>query len=351
MEASAPAVSAAGLSGAMLRAFALIALAGAVIGRALAPALPGSRAGIGLWIAIFDRSAAVLAQLTCVFGFLIVTRLLLSGLRERKLGITYRLLALPLAAASATLVLASGREALPPHFTLGVAASSAIVALASAAHALSSARTRAVGLVLGLAGTAALVFAVARLMSINASERALASLFDTSRSIATFGFVLDIATMAIAALWLASRRWLRLAVTLSVLLTIAALFAWNAARSTTYDQALWQVLLARTLDELVRHPAPLVPLFVRHAVEVLALMTAGALLLARPRALPLQTALALTLMSRASTDIPLFALLLLVAALLAALASLDATESNENSEAVEARASTSGTTADSRRDT
>lgn len=314
--------SVAGLSGGLLRAVAALALLATVIARGLAPALPGSAAGISGWIRASGTTAMLLSQLLVVSGALVVFRLLIRTLRKSELGVFYRLLAVPLGAAALTIIMAAAEGPTRPVMALGLAVVTATVAIAATFPTLSTPRTRAAGFVLGAVGVGSFVHVLSRVLAIRASEQALASLFTMSQSVATLSFVLDVASIVLVAVWLGARNRSRAAVIAVVLVGVSSAVAWGAMRGSSYDASLWEVLASRSLAELTRHPAPLVLAPLQYSVEVLALLTAGVALVVPKRNLPIQALVALALLARVSTDIPLCALCLVMAALLGPLASL-----------------------------
>jgi hypothetical protein len=308
----------AGLPSGAFRALAVVALLAIVIGRGIAPALPGAKAGIATWIMIGERLSALLSQMLLVGGSLVLIRLLVVMLRDPRLPAAYRLLVVPAGAAVLALVVSSATHTLNAEVTLGLALCSAVLAAAAAPLALRAPATRAVGLVLALAATAALLHVLARLVALRASEHALASVFLLARSISTAAFVIDAASLIAAAVWLIARHWIRGLIVVAVLLVVAAIVSFGALHGSRYDAPLWQVLAGRALGEMVRHPTPLVLPVLRYLAEVSALLLAGAAALAPRRVPVIAAALSLTLLARSSTDVPLLALVMTVAALLAA---------------------------------
>jgi len=304
----------------LLMALALLA---SIEARGIAPALPGSKAGIGSVIAAADRLAAFLTQLFALGGTMLAVRLGLASLRERTLGLFYRLLAVPATGAVVTLVLASTTQPLDTRVTLLLAIVSSLLAVGAAVRCLPSPATRAAGFVLALVGAAALTRITAAVLAGRASEQALVTMFGFARAVSTFAFVLDLASLAIVGLWLTGRNWTRGALALGSMLVVAALVAWGATRGSQYDARLWQVLAARSLAELTTDPAPLVVPQLRYAVEVLAWLLAVVVLFSRQRSAWIKAAISAALLSRATTDVPALALCLTLGALLAALVAFD----------------------------
>ena len=305
--------------GRSLRALAALGLFAVVVGRGLAPALPGTTAGIGRYIVLADRVASLLSQLFLIAGVTIAVRLILESVRHPRLGLGYRAATAPAAALVVVLVMMAASQALDPQISLAMAVSSTAMAIMALPTALTSARARAAGLVLATAALSSATQIAARAFAIHSSNQALTSLFLFSRGVATFALVLDILGIALVGIWLGARRWKWALAAAAAVVGASAFFAWAALKGSSYPAEAWQVIAARTLTAMTRHPAPLVLPHLRWMVEVLALF-AAALAVAVPTRLPrLQAALALALLARASTDIPLLALCLVLAALIAGL--------------------------------
>jgi hypothetical protein len=77
-----------------------------------------------------------------------------------------------------------------------------------------------------------------------------------------------------------------------------------------------EIVLSRSLAELVRHPLPFAPLWLLQGFELLTWCVAVALIVWRRCPAALQVALALALLSRTWSDVPAFALFFILAALL-----------------------------------
>lgn len=312
----------AGLPGSVPLALAALALFASVVARGLTPALPGSRDGIAGLIHWSEVVASLASQCLVLGGALLSFRLIIVTLRERDLGIIYRLVAVPAGAGVLTLIMASASHYQEPGPSLGLAVASAVLALGAMPLVLASSRTRALGFVLGLAGASAFVHVVARVMAIKASDQALPSLFMTARGLATASLVLDVAAMVVVMLWLsASRRRAGIGVAVGIA-AVAGFVAWGAVRGSGSDVPFWQVLAARSLSGMVRSPTPLLLPFIRDFVEVAAALVAAAAVLFPRKASGIQAAMAFALVARSSSDIPLLALCLVLAALLGPLIAL-----------------------------
>jgi hypothetical protein len=307
---------------ALLRGLGALALLASLLARGIAPALPGSMTGIGLWIVLSDQAAAFLSQLFVVASSLLAVRLLVAAVREPRLGAAFRVGAVPTAAAVLTLVIAATKGPIDAQWTLGLGLVSALLAAGAAPLALRVAHTRAVGLVLGFAATAAVLQVCARLVALQASGQALPTLFGTARSLATAGLAVDVVVLALVGLWLAAGRWKWAALVAGPLLASCLTLSWAAVCGSHYQAPVWQVFASRIFAELTRHPTPWVPPLLRYAVDIATFATVVALLVSRRRDAAVHVAVALALLVRGATDIPVLALALALAALIAALASL-----------------------------
>ena len=310
------------LSGRSLRALAALSVLAALVARGIAPALPGSMTGIEHWIVASDRAAAFLSQLLVISGSMAALWLLLAILRDTRLGPVFRLWAAPVAAAVITLVLAAARGPIASKWTLGLGFCAAALAASAVRPALRRATTRAPGLVLALAATAALLQVVARLVAVHASEYALPTVFWIARLLASGALLLDATVLTIVVTWLGAGRWARVVAVAGIVLAVVILGSWGAVRGSQLSASLWQVLAARSLAELTRHPTPFVAPPVRFAVELGVLATTAIALLSRRRGHAIHALMVFALVARGATDIPALALMLTLAALIAPLAAI-----------------------------
>jgi hypothetical protein len=303
------------------RLVALAALLATLIAHALAPALPGSNVGIGRLILGVDQLAAFLSQFLVVIGTATAVRLLMRSMIERRLSYLQRLVSVVLSAAAIPIVLSAANRQIEPVWLSTLVCLSAAVALVSVVPALRRPEARAAALVLGVATLASLVWASARIMALEASNIAYSSLFEVAQGIASLGLLLDAASIALAAFWLGRQRrdarWLVPAAAL-----LAAFVVWAAASGDGADT--WQVVVSRSLAALAPHPDPLVSVSLRYFIEAWAVLLAGVALWSQRRT-QLGSTLAFALLARASGDVPICALMLLLAALSTSFQSLTAT--------------------------
>ena len=302
-----------------LRCLALLAVAATLMGRAIAPALPGSMTGIGRWIVGAEDAAAFLSQLFAVSGAAVLLVLLLNLLRSPRVAVPFRMGVAPASAAICTLVVAAAAGPIDANWTLGLGLLSAALAAAATPLALRAESTRGVGIVLGLGALAALVHVGSRLIAVQASIRALPGVFTVARGVATAGLVLDLVVLLLAFVWAVRSRILPAVAIGSVILALSATASWGALRGVHYEASTWQVLAARTLAEFCRHPMPLVDPSLRFFVDVATWSTTVGVLLARGRGHAQASTVALVLLAHHATDIPALAMAMALAGLLAPL--------------------------------
>jgi hypothetical protein len=304
----------------LMRWLAGLGVLAAVLAKGLAPALRGWRSGIGRWIARADSAAALLSQLLVVCAVMMCFRALLATLRERKVPALQRLAIVPAAAGVLTLTIAASKADLTPKLTLAIGCASSLVTLVSGFRAIHLPRTRALGLVLGIVGTAAIIQTAVRAVALEASDRALAELFYTARALATLGLGLFVVAVAIVVAWLlAGMRHGTIAAGAALL--ACGLLAWAADAGSRYGASGTTYLLGRTLMELSRPPSPLIAPLVRHWVLLVSLAASCAAVLWPGRDRLVQGCLALVVLAGVEADVPILGLLLVLAALSAALAS------------------------------
>lgn len=305
----------------LARVIAGLMLLALILGRAIAPALIGSSAGIANIIDTVQHLAAGISQLMLVAGCLVIVRLLLLTLREQELSAIYRLLVVPLSAGAVMMMVNAHDSRLNLAVTLAPAISAALLAMWASPFALRDPRSRALGIVLGFSGLLALAQVGSRLLGIIASNQALADLFTAARGVATFSLLLDTATIGFVGYWLLAPHPQRGAIVGGILVVLAAGIAWVGSTGAGPDANTAQVLVGRSLDELTPNPSPFVAEPLRHAIEVLALLVAGVCVFARRTEAATAGAMSMVLLARGSTDIPLCAESLLIASLMAPLIS------------------------------
>jgi hypothetical protein len=301
------------------------ALVASTLGRAVAPALPGSTAGIGGLISGIEQLAGFSSQFMAVMGVSTCVRLLLTTLDAPSRS--YRSLAILTTMAGLPMVISASSRHLATGWLLALVGVSATLALAAARPALQVPQSRAAGLMLLTVTLGSLVSASGRLLALYASQEVEAELFGLARGIATAGLFIDALSLLVAVVW-AARRWRFGMVLVASLACLAAFVVWTGVQSGPAEAAGWSRFLGRALASLTAHPDPLVSPGLRYFVEIYALFVA-ALTLGPRRPAGVGEALCFALLARVSGDVPSCALMLMLASLCAVRASLQPVRPHE----------------------
>lgn len=298
-----------GLSLAVLAGLALFAN---LFGRLLAPALFGAASGV--WTMVIQAVANVSSQVVAAGGVVFALWTVGVTLARTQLGVAYRMIVIPAAIATSalTMVAAAGRV-LEPELGGALAISAITAAAASAPLVLMLPSSRAVGLATTLTAVAgAFDFAGMRL-SAEAIERGSVAWYRVASALATCGFLLEVLVVTLAVGWLSARRRGRAILLGTLSAVLALLMIWALRRTSTSSASTFEIVVARSLASVLRAPAPFVPPAARLMLDAASWVVAVAALGATRRA-PLAPVLALCLIARGSLDIPIPALLLVVAA-------------------------------------
>jgi hypothetical protein len=287
-----------------------------VIGRGIAPAIPGLAVGIAPFITLSGRVAAFLSQLVAAGGVAAAIRLAGGALRLPKLDLGYRLVALPGSAIVIALVMAAWARPLAPELCRMMAFAAIAASLSGALASLRASETRASGMVLGAAGLSGL----AHLLSRELLRRATDHLDSGNRpwiiALTTLATVLDLVTLGLCLTYLGQGKLRKIALVAALILVPALALGVFAAHGSAPGASVLRVLAERALGQLSRATTTAVPGALRFTVTAALLFAAGACV-ARPgergRA---SVVLSMSLLSLGATDMPLPALWLVVAALL-----------------------------------
>jgi hypothetical protein len=304
----------------------LAALIATVVGRGIAPALPGSSTGIGPLIASVEQVAAFSTQFMAVMGVSTCVRILLSTLDCPSR--TFRWSAIIVSAAALPVVISASSRALPPAWLISLVGLSAALGVAAARPALQAPQTRAAGLMLLAVTLGSLVSGFGRVLALYASQEIEARLFGVARGIATLGLLVDALGVAVAAIWLARRSRVGLAL-VALLASLAGAVVWFGAAGGELPQAqALGAFVGRTLAALTAHPDPYVTAGFRYFVEIFALLVAAVTLWFRNPS-GVGESLSFALLARVSGDVPSCALMLMLAAFCAVRASLQPVRPHE----------------------
>jgi len=301
-------------SGVPVVALALLALLASISGRLLAPALFGAATGIERWIQVTQATANLASPIVAVGGVAFTLRAVGVTLTRSSLGIAYRMLVIPAAIATSAVLMAAVARVLDPPLVSVLAVSALVTAAMGVPVALARPSTRAVGLVLALTAlSGAFDFAGVR-MSLSAVDRLSATEFRIASALVTCGFVLEVLLVAVAFTALSYRRPVRTIVFTAATIALTLAVAWTVHLGTRAYAGTGSVIVARAVSELLRPPAPLVPAAVRLTLEMASLVAVVAALVLARRSPP-AALIALCLLARGSLDVPIPALLLVVAAI------------------------------------
>ena len=298
---------------------ALTALVATVLGRAVAPALPGSSAGIGSLISGIDQLAGFTTQFMAVMGVSTCVRLLLTTLDSPSRS--FRSVAILTTTTALPMVISTTNRHLAPGWLIALVGLSAALGVTAVRPALRAPQSRAAGLMLLLVTLGSLVSAFGRVLVLYASQEIEAELFGLARGIATAGLLIDATSVLLAAVW-ASRRWRMGLGLVAGLASAAAFVVWVGAQSPEpVDGEGWGRFVARALASLTAHPDPFVETGLRYFIEIYALLVASVTLWFR-RPPGVGEAICFALLARVSGDVPSCALMLILASLCAVRASL-----------------------------
>lgn len=293
-----------------------VALLATVVGRGIAPAIPGLTVGIAPYIALSGRVSAFLSQLVAAGGVAAGIRLASGALRVSKLDLGYRLIALPGSAIVIALVMAAWARPLEPELCRLMAIAGIATALAGAVASLRLSETRASGLVLGCAGFSGLLHLMARELMSRAAERLDSPSLRWAVLVATLAALLDVGALSLSLIYVGRGSWRRIALGAALVLVPALLLGALAAHGSAPGAGVLSVLTERSLTQLTRLPAAALPKAIRFAITAAVLLCAGFCVLMPGERGKANVVLSLCLLSLGAPDMPLPALWLVVAALL-----------------------------------
>ncbi|MEI9947622.1 MAG: hypothetical protein WDO74_01200 [Pseudomonadota bacterium] len=293
------------------------ALLATIVGRGIAPAIPGLAVGIAPFITLSGRVAAFLSQLVAAGGVAAAIRLAVGALRLPKLDLGYRLVALPGSAIVIALVMAAWARPLAPELCRMMAFAAIAASLAGALASLRAHETRASGLVLGAAGLSGLAHLSARELASRAAERVAAASTHWVVAVSTLGTLLDLVTLGLCLTYLGQGKPRKIAISAALVLVPAIALGVFAAHGSAPGASVLRVLAERALGQLSRAPTASVPGALRFTVTAALLFAAGACVAKPGERGRASVVLSMSLLSLGATDMPLPALWLVVAALLA----------------------------------
>jgi hypothetical protein len=299
-------------SGVSLAILAALSFAASGLGRLLAPALPGSATGLETWIHRTNTIAAFMSQIVAAGGIAFALRAVGTTMSKSSLGLIYRLVMFPATIITSALVMGAAGRVLGPEQNGALAVAVLAAAALSTPLALYLPETRAVGIALGLTCASSAFDFAAKRLALDATALASYPMFARATLLATIALVFEVALITTSIAWLSRRLKTHALLLTAISIGITIALAWVLRLSLSGDAATWQVILARAAGELLRGPHPMAPAALRLTVEIAGLVTAVAALALSRRA-PTAPVLSLCILSRGAVDMPLPALLLMVA--------------------------------------
>ncbi|EYF07403.1 hypothetical protein [Chondromyces apiculatus] len=327
----------------VLRFLWLLAVLGALatlVGRMIAPSVAGVTVGIEGLVLALDRAGGTLSQLFALFSVVSAVSLVFMVV-QTPAPVALRVFAVVATSlAVVEVIVASGRERVPDLMALTSGGVTASLSLLAAWDARRSVFSRQAGLVLGLAGTGALLRVVAALVADSAVSGASLAIGSIARGIATGAFAFDglAALTAVAGLRKRSEAGgsgggggagsgepPQQLFSPLILLALALAFVVTryAAGAGSSEAHPVELLLFRALERLSVRPVPAAPVGAQHFVAALSIVVALLALAARRPTPALSAVVALAMLGRGMVGAPLGSMSLALASLGVVLAARD----------------------------
>jgi len=297
----------------MLTRFAVLAT---LVGRGIAPAIPGLAVGIAPFIVLSGRVAALMSQLVAAGGVAAAIRVAGGALRLPRLDLGYRLVTLPGSAIVVALVMAAWARPLEAELCRLMAIAAITASFASALSSLRQRETRASGLVLGSASLSGASHLLARMLVSRAAERLDSTSLHWAVAAATLATLFDVVALGLCVTYLGRGALPKTARWAAAVLVPAAVISAFAAHGAAPGAGVLRVLLERTLAQLSRAPAAALPAQLRFTITTALLLAAGLCVLKPGERSKASVVLGFSLLSLGAPDMPLPALWLVLAALL-----------------------------------
>jgi hypothetical protein len=309
------------------RWLALLGVAALILGRFVAPALPGATVGLGRAVRAFEVTGGVLSQLfavSVIFGLSTT----LIGAANSTVPAWMRLAAMGVSGYAALVVLggAATNDHAPETSVLIAAGLSGAFAIAASLASRAARVARLPALVVGIVGASAVVRSISGLAQVHApASVAPSSLVALGRGSATAAGLLVALALALSLVYVGrasgsqeaqpegSRGSLWSPATIAAI-ALAMICAWGAIKGGSADASAASVVLKRAADRFLVRPEPYFRPPIRMFLGFLTPLAAAALLSVR-RLPTLAAALCLALVAADVTDAPLGAVTLVLASL------------------------------------
>jgi hypothetical protein len=304
-----------------LRVGAACAVIGAALGRVVAPGLRGNASE--KVVVFWDRASAIGAYAMSCALVGVALHGIFEVARRPKIGLFARIVSIGGVGIVVATVVSAFQRRLPVALAVLMAVAASFTVVAGAVTALRSAHTRAVGAVLALLASAAIVRLVAWELAVVAGDHASERLYGWSRGIATGAVVLEGLGQLVAAAWLGTRTRLMGQILSSVAVAVAFVMTWGAAQGMQPGAAPWQAVLHTALGEAAGIPPPFGLGAIATFLVAASILFAFVALVQRWQVAAVTCALSLALIGRGSFDAPLRALSAITAAVWLMLAVTD----------------------------
>jgi hypothetical protein len=309
-----------------VRWVASLAVLATVLGRAVGPSLRGVVVGVDWWVEGIETLGGFFSQLASVMLVSLLLGLTLLVVRAPRLPLSYRIASTALTGIVLGLATPAAFARLTPELDIALALAATFAALISAGHVMIAPSTRAVGVLLGMIGVAALGRQTAWIMSNMGGDRGSVRLAMGARGVATGALAIHVIALVFALLWLATRKHRGATIMAGLCTAIAIGSAYAASAGDALGTSGWRLVLGRALGRLLGPPAPFVPTAVRLFVAVLAVLLGISALFARRERSVVMGAMSLMLLAGADVDLPICGAMLATSALAAVLAALTSVE-------------------------
>ncbi len=307
----------------MIRPAAIFAWFTMLLAQAIAPAFKTAGLSVGNLIDYVDLLAGVSSHMLALVCSGLCIVLLIGVGRDTRVSLVARVLLVAQTTIVLVLAVPASRFRLSAFACLFLGLIACSATLIAAFEGLREARSRALGMIMGLMGLAGTTRIVsAGLVSIFSVAQAT-EFSPMSNALATASVFIHGLAVFIALAWLASRKRKTVSFSTMAALCFTMLIVWAARSGTQSNAPNLMVLAARFQDQLLPLPRSVFPRVVDGFVVILGPVAAFATLFARKQMVTVVGALVLTLVAGPTLDVPGRALIMILAALATSMAAHD----------------------------
>lgn len=295
---------------------AITSLITMVLGRCLAPATRGVLSQT--WVGRADLVGAMATQIMLVLLVATLLSATLGLLRIQRLSGVLRFFIAGGCGILLAMAAAAESDRLIAPMAIILTLVTGITAVACGSASLFAPHARAAAGMVSLAGGAVLVRHVGWWLSALGTDRSRVALRSLGQIVATLGWAINAAIIAIALLWIGARRLRGTAALTTIVLVLATLASWNITRAINSGSSALQLLFARASVAVLAPSSALVlvPTAGQTFVAILGVLLVPLLLRAREQSAAVVAGMSLVLLSGSEGDVPLCAFSLCTAALL-----------------------------------